>query len=363
MARPGRMRFEYTDPPRFEIVADGRSVAIVDQKLNTQDEYFIGQTPLKFLLSDHIDLARDTQVLNVAARGQDGHDRARGSGGARRHGASFARLRRFDLRAEAMDGDRRAGLPDGRHPVQCRSEDQAGPGPVPHRREPAGQSARQPPALTMRGLWAMTRCALRRPAPGRASWLVRRPEPRMTFSIATWNINSVRLRIDLVARYLPEHQPDVLCLQETKCPDGNFPLGAFRDAGYPHIAINGQKGYHGVAIVSRLPLADLLQARLLRQGRRAPSACRPRRRGARARTSQFLRARGRRRAGPRDQRQVRPQARLRRRNGRLGRRTRGRRRNARSWSAISTSRRSNTTSGATSRFSTSSATRRSRSTN
>ena len=69
----------------------------------------------------------------------------------------------------------------------------------------------------------------------------------MTFSIATWNINSVRLRIDLVVRYLAEHQPDVLCLQETKCPDANFPLGAFRDAGYPHIAINGQKGYHGVA--------------------------------------------------------------------------------------------------------------------
>ena len=77
----------------------------------------------------------------------------------------------------------------------------------------------------------------------------------MTFSIATWNINSVRLRIDLVVRYLLEHQPDVLCLQETKCPDANFPFGAFRDAGYPHIAINGQKGYHGVAVVSRIPLA------------------------------------------------------------------------------------------------------------
>ena len=66
VARPGRMRFEYTDPPRFEIVADGRSVAIIDRKLNTQDEYFIGQTPLKFLLSDHIDIARDTKVLSVA---------------------------------------------------------------------------------------------------------------------------------------------------------------------------------------------------------------------------------------------------------------------------------------------------------
>ena len=93
----------------------------------------------------------------------------------------------------------------------------------------------------------------------------------MDFSIATWNINSVRLRIDLVARYLAEHQPDVLCLQETKCPDANFPSAAFRDAGYPHIAISGQKGYHGVAIISRCRFATLGQARLLRQGRRPPS--------------------------------------------------------------------------------------------
>ena len=64
--RPGRMLFKYASPARFEIVADGRSVAIIDHKLNTQDEYFIGQTPLKFLLSDHIDLAKDTKVLSVA---------------------------------------------------------------------------------------------------------------------------------------------------------------------------------------------------------------------------------------------------------------------------------------------------------
>ena len=77
----------------------------------------------------------------------------------------------------------------------------------------------------------------------------------MDFTVATWNINSVRLRIDLVTRYLAEHRPDVLCLQETKCPDANFPSSAFRAAGYPHIAISGQKGYHGVAIVSRIPFA------------------------------------------------------------------------------------------------------------
>ena len=60
------MLFKYSAPARFEVVADGRSVAIVDHKLNTQDEYFIAQTPLKFLLSDNIDLARDTRVLSVA---------------------------------------------------------------------------------------------------------------------------------------------------------------------------------------------------------------------------------------------------------------------------------------------------------
>ena len=66
LERPGKMAFKYEAPARFEIVADGRSVAIIDHKLNTQDEYFIAQTPLKFLLADHIDLARDTQVLSVA---------------------------------------------------------------------------------------------------------------------------------------------------------------------------------------------------------------------------------------------------------------------------------------------------------
>ena len=67
--RPYAVRI-YRSAARFEIIADGRSVAIVDKKLNTQDEYFIGQTPLKFLLSDHIDLARDTHLLNVSQEGK-----------------------------------------------------------------------------------------------------------------------------------------------------------------------------------------------------------------------------------------------------------------------------------------------------
>ena len=75
----------------------------------------------------------------------------------------------------------------------------------------------------------------------------------MRFSLTTWNINSVRLRIDLVAKFLKAMRPDVLCLQETKCIDDAFPRKRFKRLGYEHIALNGQKGYHGVAIVSKLP--------------------------------------------------------------------------------------------------------------
>ncbi|KMO20598.1 exodeoxyribonuclease III [Methylobacterium indicum] len=76
----------------------------------------------------------------------------------------------------------------------------------------------------------------------------------MRLTVSTWNINSVRLRIDLVRRFLDEAKPDVLCLQETKCPDDRFPLKDLQGFGYPHIVFAGQKGYNGVAILSRLPL-------------------------------------------------------------------------------------------------------------
>jgi exodeoxyribonuclease-3 len=71
--------------------------------------------------------------------------------------------------------------------------------------------------------------------------------------IATWNINSVRLRLPLVLNFLRRHQPDVICLQETKVINDLFPADSLRRAGYLHQAIHGQKGYHGVAILSRLP--------------------------------------------------------------------------------------------------------------
>ena len=67
LQRPGKMLFHYQAPAHLDIIADGTSVAVRDTKLNTEDLYFIWQTPLKFLLKDHIDLARDTKVLSVQA--------------------------------------------------------------------------------------------------------------------------------------------------------------------------------------------------------------------------------------------------------------------------------------------------------
>ncbi len=79
----------------------------------------------------------------------------------------------------------------------------------------------------------------------------------MPFTLATWNINSVRLREGLVSRLLTEEMPDILCLQECKSPVEKMPLEAFKALGYPYCAARGQKGYNGVAILSKLPLADV----------------------------------------------------------------------------------------------------------
>ena len=78
----------------------------------------------------------------------------------------------------------------------------------------------------------------------------------MPFTIATWNINSVRLREGLVARLLREEAPDILCLQECKTPVEHFPTEQFTALGYRYRVARGQKGYNGVAILSRLPIVD-----------------------------------------------------------------------------------------------------------
>ena len=76
----------------------------------------------------------------------------------------------------------------------------------------------------------------------------------MRLRIVTWNVNSVRLRLEHIARFVAEAQPDVLCLQEIKCQGHEFPHEAFAQMGLPHVIVRGQKGWHGVATASRLPL-------------------------------------------------------------------------------------------------------------
>jgi exodeoxyribonuclease III len=80
----------------------------------------------------------------------------------------------------------------------------------------------------------------------------------MTLSITTWNINSVRLRMPIVEQFLNAYQPDIICLQETKCSNDQFPSKPLKALGYQHLAIHGQKGYHGVAIASRIPITEIV---------------------------------------------------------------------------------------------------------
>ena len=76
----------------------------------------------------------------------------------------------------------------------------------------------------------------------------------MSLRIATWNVNSVRQRLVHLERFCALHAPDVVCLQEIKVPSDDFPLAEVAAFGYRHAEVHGQKGYNGVAVLSRLPL-------------------------------------------------------------------------------------------------------------
>lgn len=78
----------------------------------------------------------------------------------------------------------------------------------------------------------------------------------MSFTLATWNINSVRLREALVCKLMTEEAPDILCLQECKSPVEKIPFAAFAALGYRYHVARGQKGYNGVAILSKLPMVE-----------------------------------------------------------------------------------------------------------
>jgi exodeoxyribonuclease-3 len=90
----------------------------------------------------------------------------------------------------------------------------------------------------------------------------------MQFTLATWNINSVRLRMPLVRRFVQHSQPDVLCLQETKVDDPLFPSLELQALGYPYIAFSGEKSYNGVAILSKFPLSDVEVLDFTRSGQK-----------------------------------------------------------------------------------------------
>jgi exodeoxyribonuclease-3 len=74
--------------------------------------------------------------------------------------------------------------------------------------------------------------------------------------IATWNINSIKQRMDCVTAWLAERQPDIVCFQETKCMDDAFPREPLEALGY-NLAIHGQKGFNGVAILSKVPFDEV----------------------------------------------------------------------------------------------------------
>jgi exodeoxyribonuclease-3 len=78
----------------------------------------------------------------------------------------------------------------------------------------------------------------------------------MPFTLATWNINSVRLREPIVLKLLAEEAPDILCLQECKSPVDKIPRAGFEALGYTHMVARGDKGYNGVAILSKLPMVE-----------------------------------------------------------------------------------------------------------
>ncbi|HEX4953599.1 MAG TPA: exodeoxyribonuclease III [Thermoanaerobaculia bacterium] len=79
------------------------------------------------------------------------------------------------------------------------------------------------------------------------------PPPSQPLRVITWNVNSIRTRLERVLGLLERHRPDLLCLQETKVTDEEFPLEVFRERGW-EVALHGQKTYNGVALISRRPV-------------------------------------------------------------------------------------------------------------
>ncbi len=77
------------------------------------------------------------------------------------------------------------------------------------------------------------------------------------FKLTTWNVNSVRIRLELLKKLVAEVSPDIVCLQEVKAKEDDFPFEAVKELGFPYIALYGQPSYNGVAILSKFLLKDI----------------------------------------------------------------------------------------------------------
>ena len=95
-----------------------------------------------------------------------------------------------------------------------------------------------------------------------------RHDTSMTLKIATWNVNSLRIRETMLARFVSAHKPDVLCLQETKVDDPMFPHGIVRSLGFKHAVFAGEKSYNGVAILSKQPLKEIARFDMIGNGQK-----------------------------------------------------------------------------------------------
>ncbi|GCE89625.1 exodeoxyribonuclease III [Komagataeibacter diospyri] len=136
----------------------------------------------------------------------------------------------------------------------------------PHRWTNCGISVVENPVSILRGISAAfcnSFLFLSRAVPRAHKNILVSPRPignAPDMRIVTWNINSLRLRMPLLARLCQDTSPDIVCLQETKVPDSLFPLDAVRALGFDHVVFRGMKGYNGVAILSRQPVTVLEDA-------------------------------------------------------------------------------------------------------
>lgn len=90
----------------------------------------------------------------------------------------------------------------------------------------------------------------------------------MLLRIATWNINSVRIRIREIEQFVAKHNPDIICLQEIKVDNDNFPYEAIKNIGFEYILVRGEKSYNGVAILAKVKLEQIQSLSLINQDTR-----------------------------------------------------------------------------------------------